>query len=193
MNNGICEETSDEAEVTAVAKTTVEETKRRRRFLVWPKISRCFDIKCAFFAHQISEAHAQWLTFIVEKKATRKKFRQKRAPMGSRVTPEIQQRLSCALVRIALKESFSDEETYRILQRITVTIHIDNFRIYGEPTIVNKLSESFMEVCKKFASSSSKRQVMKPITFSALGSTTTREQRASHRRQLPKCLQPHNI
>ncbi len=174
VDNGIALGESHTTKVTAVAKVTVEETKTRRRFLVWPKlfnesfkykadvplkcpievieevaachasssIARVFDIKCAFFAHEVSSRHSAWLVFMVDGK----KYTMARLPMGSTVSPEIQQRISQTLVELAFEVAGIKPSQ----NELVVTIHIDNFRFYGDKRMVDKIAEAFITVCEAF-------------------------------------------
>lgn len=168
---GLISDAPADARVTAIAKTVTEATRRRCRFLVWPRIlnkrhdykpqvylktpdivvdevlqcttqaSSCramhFDLKCAFHQHDIGKALRQHLVFIFRGK----KYQMCRLPMGSRFSPEVQQRITTWLANVAVD---------RLTNKVAVTVHIDNVRYYGITEHVELAAKSFVEVCSQF-------------------------------------------
>ena len=154
--------------VTASAKSVGEAAKKRRRFLLWTRLfnefhneykaemslltpeeviaqvlsgeatsdwaSVCFDIKSAFFQHLIPDSFRKWCTFMVDGR----RYVFNRLPMGSCISPEIQQRITDFLAKTAAVDG------------VFVVVHIDNIRFYGKPDDVRKSMSNFLEVCEAY-------------------------------------------
>ena len=156
LNNGI---------VTATVKSTAEETKRRRRFLLWPKLfndnfeyvadckllapedvvkqvldgederseweSVTHDIKSAFFQHEIPAAFQKCCVF----RTSSGSFVFLVLPMGATVSPEIQQRISLFLARIA-KVKLADKSVEKINR---ITLHQSPMQVEAYLSVMGKL------------------------------------------------------
>ena len=156
--------------VTATVKATAEESKHRRRFLLWPRlfndnfeyVPQCkllspedviaqvltgdeqrldwiavtHDIKSAFFQHAIPEAFQRFCVFKVGDEC----FVFLVLPMGSTVSPEVQQRISVFLAHLANNRP----------DHCFVVVHIDNFRFYGPRRSVMAASTAFIETCREY-------------------------------------------
>ena len=81
---------------------------------------RQFDLTCAFFQHLLPEEARKWCVFSYKGK----KYMFLRLPMGSRVAPEIQQRISVALVREALQvEKITPDDPIKITVHRQLSVH----------------------------------------------------------------------
>ena len=96
-------------------------------------IAIVYDIKSAFFQHQVPAGFSDWC--VIDWGGERYSFN--RLPMGSTVSPEIQQRISVFLLEEALRAVSGAEDSVRTI------VHIDNFRFFGQAELVTKVAAAF--------------------------------------------------
>lgn len=98
--------------------------------------SVCFDIRSAYYQHEIDPAFAEWCIFTVQGKL----YMFVVLPMGATVSPEIMQRMANFLGRLAIKTA----------PLVLLVVHIDNFRFFGPKSQVRMVAEEFKKVCMRY-------------------------------------------
>ena len=165
----LAKEVDRDTMATAIAKSTSERRKRRRRFLVWPRLlNQNFDytpqvhlkkpdevidevLENPLPSHSCTARHFDLTSAFHQNDIgdnlrrhlifqwRGRKFAMLKLPMGARFSPEVQQRITQWLANVAI-----------FGYRVTATVHIDNVRFYGESGEVEQTALNFMEICKKF-------------------------------------------